>query len=378
MVRTKKNVVSKDKKNSIKRTRSNTVKKENTKKEISRALNIPLKDIVYINDTDVSISNYCVKHSKFITTKADLKNKIKKIKNNEHNKFICPICNPVDKTSSIQENEVRQFIEKELHIESKKLKIQKSEIDIYLPKYNLGIEYNGLWWHSSKFRKSNYHLNKTELSEKNNIKLLQIFEDEWTNKKEIVKAVIKSKLKIYNKKIFSRYCEIREVNMIEASSFLSENDLFGSSNTSINYGLYFKNELVSILSIKNINFNSYEIIGHCDKLNIYVSGSLDKLIKHFIYIHKPKSLIKNVDRRYSQGLSYKKIGFKNIKNTRPTFYYFSYKKKNMNRRTLANIIEQFPEYLTDTHDIPEENLMEELGYYRIYDCGCKKFVLNLK
>jgi len=378
MVRNKKNVGSRDKKHSIKRTRSNTLKKENTKKEISKALNIPIKNIIYLNDTQVSILNYCIKHPTFITTKNDLKNKISKIKNNEHSKLICPICNPIDKTSSIQENEVRHFIEKELHIESKKLKIQKSEIDIYLPEYNLGIEYNGLWWHSSKFRKSNYHLNKTELSEKNNIKLLQIFEDEWTNKKNIVKSIIKSKLKIYDKKIFARYCEIREVEMYQTHVFLDENNLFGSSDTLINYGLYFKNELVSILSIKKINFSSFEIIRHCDKLNTYVSGSLDKLIKHFIYIYKPKSLIMNVDRRYFQGNSYRKIGFKNIKNTRPSFFYFSYKKKNMNRKTLANIKEQYPDYLIDNQTNSEEMLMEQLGYYRIYDCGCKKFVLNLK
>ncbi len=378
MVKTIKNVASKNKKNTIKRTRSNTIKKGNTKKEISKALNIQLKDILYLNDIEVSISNYCVKHPTFIITKSDLKNKIRKIKNNEHNKLICPVCNPIDKSSSIQENEVRHFIEKELHIESKKIKLQKSEIDIYLPEHNLGIEYNGLWWHSSKFRKSNYHLNKTELSEKNNIKLLQIFEDEWTNKKDIVKSIIKSKLKIYDKKIYSRYCEVKEVEMLQASAFLAENDLFGSSNTLINYGLYFKNELVSILSIQKNNFNSYEITGHCDKLNVYVSGSLDKLIKHFIYIHKPKSLIKNVDRRYSQGESYRKIGFKNIKNTRPNFLYFSYKKKNMNRKSLATIKEQYPDYLIDYQANSEEILMEQLGYYRIYDCGCKKFVLNLK
>lgn len=273
---------------------------------------------------------------------------------------------------------MRQFVEKELHLKSKKLKIQKTEIDIYLPDYKLGIEFNGLWWHSSKYRKSDYHLNKTELSEKNNIKLLHIFEDEWIHKQDIVKATIKSKLKIYDKKIFSKNCIIKEVNMLDSISFLDTNNLFGSSNALINYGLYLKNELISIISLKEISKNSFEIVRHCDKLNICVSGSLNKLIQEFIYIYKPKTLIKNVDRRYSQGLSYKKIGFKCIKNTRPDFFYFTHKKKNVNRKTLADIKELHSTYLSGNQDKSEEVIMEELGYYRIYDCGCKKYVLNLK
>lgn len=309
MVRTKKDVILKDKKITIKRTRSNTSKNQNTKKEISKILNIQLKDIKYINDTDVSISNYCEKHKTFIINKNILNNKIKNIKHIDHNKLICPICNPIDKTSSIKENEVRQFIEQELHLKSKKLKIQKTEIDIYLPEYKLGIEFNGLWWHSSKYRKSNYHLNKTELSEKNNIELLHIFEDEWIHKQDIVKATIKSKLNIYKKKIFSKNCIIKEVDLFDASAFLDINNIFGSCNSCINYGLYFKNELVSIISLAAISKNSFEIIRYCDKLNTSVSDSLNKLLQQFIYIYKPKSILKNVDRRYSQGFLYQKILF---------------------------------------------------------------------
>ena len=327
MVRTKNDVISKDKKTTVKRIRSNVTKRDLFKKELSKTLTISLKDIVYIGDKDISISNYCEKHKTFIINKNDLKNKLKRCKNGEHNKFLCPICNPVDKNSSIQENEVRTFIEKELNVRTKKHKIQKTEIDIFLPEFNLGIEYNGLWWHSSKYRKSNYHLNKTEISEKNNIKLLHIFEDEWTNKQDIVKSIIKSKLKIYDRKIYSKNCIVKEVNMFDSASFSDTNDLFGSCNCLINYGLYIKDELVSIISLKEISNKCFEIVRHCDKLNVFVSGSLNKLIQHFIYIFKPRTLIKNVDRRYSQGFSYEKNGFKYIKNTRPNFFYFSHVRK---------------------------------------------------
>jgi hypothetical protein len=38
------------------------------------------------------------------------------------------------------------------------------------------------------YKDKNYHLNKTNLCNEKNIRLIHIFEDEWYNKKEIVKS----------------------------------------------------------------------------------------------------------------------------------------------------------------------------------------------
>ena len=45
-------------------------------------------------------------------------------------------------------------------------------------------------------KQENYHLLKTENSEKNNIKLIHIFEDEWTYKNEIIKSNILDSLNL--------------------------------------------------------------------------------------------------------------------------------------------------------------------------------------
>lgn len=67
-----------------------------------------------------------------------------------------------------------------------------SEIDIYLPEYNLGIEYNGIAYHHStlnsgisyydnSYVEPTYHSSKYELCLKNNINLIHIFEFEDFN-----------------------------------------------------------------------------------------------------------------------------------------------------------------------------------------------------
>lgn len=70
--------------------------------------------------------------------------------------------------------------------------IEGREIDIYMPSLKLGIEVDGLYWHSEDNGKGMmYHLHKTEECEKRGLRLVHIFEDEWTSKQDIVKARLK-------------------------------------------------------------------------------------------------------------------------------------------------------------------------------------------
>lgn len=72
------------------------------------------------------------------------------------------------------------------------------EIDIYFPQKKIGIEFNGLRWHTEWFgkREPDYHLKKTEECNHKGIGLIQIFEDEYVNKKQLVLNKIKHILNI--------------------------------------------------------------------------------------------------------------------------------------------------------------------------------------
>jgi len=96
-------------------------------------------------------------------------------------KIICRNCNPVEISKSSYEKELYAFI-KELGIQcytSNRKIIYPLELDIYIPKKNIAIEIDGLYWHSeAQGKDKNYHLNKTNLCEKQDIQLIHIFEDE--------------------------------------------------------------------------------------------------------------------------------------------------------------------------------------------------------
>ena len=270
------------------------------------------------------------------------------------------------------------------YVENDRNILNGKEIDIYIPNNNLGIEYDGLYWHSNAYKENNYHLNKTNDCEKQDIQLLHIFEDEWINKKEIVKSIIKSKLGLNDVRIYGRKCIIKEIDGRLCKEFLIENHVQGNINSKVKIGLFYDNKLVSVMTfgVKRIAMGckinidgEYEMHRFCNKLNTQVIGGASKLLKYFINTYNPKLILTFADRRYSNGNLYKQLGFEFIENTKPNYWYF--KSNDLNRYHRYNFRKDI--LVKDGFDATktEHQIMEERGFSRIYDSGNMKFILNL-
>lgn len=105
----------------------------------------------------------------------------------------CTICFPMNELKSIKEKELLNFIEKNYNgkiiLNDRKI-LNGKELDIYLPNLNLAFEFNGLYWHSNIYKNDNYHYNKIKDCLKNNIMLINIWEDEWIYNNEYIKKNI--------------------------------------------------------------------------------------------------------------------------------------------------------------------------------------------
>jgi very-short-patch-repair endonuclease len=255
----------------------------------------------------------------------------------------------------------------------------KYEIDLYLIDYNIGIELDGLYWHSELGggKQKFYHLDKTNYFKNKNIDILHFWETEWRHKKDIVLSIIKNKIG-KSKKIYGRKCTIKEVSSNDSRNFLDNNHLQGNVNSAIKIGLYYNNELVSLFTMGKPRMNKnyeYELLRFCNKLNYTVIGGFSKLLKYFIINYKPKNIITYADRRYSLGNLYSKNGFEFIRETNPNYYYmFDYTvietRHKYQKHKLNNILETF-----DSNKTEWDN-MQLNGYDRIWDCGNLVFVLN--
>lgn len=304
---------------------------------------------------------------------------------------ICRKCYPIVKNSKLEEI-IRDFInEKNIkHIDNDRTVLNGKEIDILLPDYGIGIEINGNYFHSENSGDKNkfYHINKSKFSNEKNIKLLQIFEDELLLKKEIVFSRLSNMLSL-NQKIFARNCEIKIVDKKTSSLFLNNNHLQGNSIDKIRFGLFYKNDLVGLMTFgekrkvlgNNKSLNSeYELVRYCNKLNITVVGGFSRLLKHFIKTYLPSKIETYADIRWS-GVNpeltvYYKNGFDFQHQTPPNYWYVN-KEHYLNRfhrfnfRKDALIKEGFDKNKT------EWMIMQEKNYDRIWDCGSLKFCLNL-
>jgi hypothetical protein len=281
------------------------------------------------------------------------------------------------------EKEVNSFINS-LNIdtiENDKSLIDK-EIDILIPEFNLGIEYNGLYWHSfglnkidQEFKYKIKHLEKTRLMEEKGFNLLQIFENEWSQKKDIWKSIIRNKLQKNSKVYYARKLTIKEVSSKDAKLFLESNHLQGSTPGKIKLGLYHENTLVSLMTFSVPRYDKsyeYELIRFCNILNTSVVGSASKLFKYFIRNYQPKSILSYANKRiaYSNKNLYLQLGFTFIGESLPSY---SYVKNGMvfNRSKFSKSkLKHLPNYKDSK---TEKQIMFENGYRKIYDCGNLKY-----
>jgi hypothetical protein len=259
------------------------------------------------------------------------------------------------------------------------------EIDVYVPNHKLGIELNGLYWHSEEHKDKNLHVKKANLADKAGIKLIQIFEDEFKQKKEIVINRLNNLLHLNENKIYARKCIVKYIDNTIKNNFLIKNHIQGNSNTSINLGLYYKEELVSVMTFskerlalgnKKSEDDVYELNRFCSISNTTIIGGAGKLLKYFIKNYNPKKIISYADRRWSSGNLYETLGFKFINNTNPNYWYtnnfinrehrFKYRKN-----VLKDKLENYDPNLTEIQN------MNNNGYVRIWDAGNKKYVMCL-
>lgn len=295
----------------------------------------------------------------------------------------CPFCLP--KRESKLELIICKFL-KDLGVDYLRndRKTFGCEIDILIPEFKLGIEIDGILWHS--FGKSKYSYlnnyekeNKNHLLEKRNIlkeegyTLLRFTDIEINNpvKLEIIKSFINGKLGLH-KKIFARKCELRSISQSELNSFLENNHLIGPINSKIKYGLFHNNELVMIASFGKKRFsktNDWELYRLCSKNNYTIVGGFSKLIKRFKKDYPTEKLYSFIDMRFSTGKGFEKIGFKIESYSPPNYFYFNRKTKDFKKRyqaqkhKLSTFLEFFDENLSET-----ENMYNH-DYRKFYDCG---------
>ena len=281
---------------------------------------------------------------------------------------------------SKSEKEILDFVRNECGFEDassdRKTLGSRNEIDIFIPEKSIGFEYDGLYWHSELTKDKKYHLDKTNKCKEHGVTLYHIFEDEWKYKRDIVESMIENILGKTPNRIFARKCKVMEVTSKECSDFLINNHIQGNCYGKVRIGLYYNEELVSVMLLGHSRHfagsgkEEWELLRMCSKIHYSIVGGSSKMFSYFIKTYNPQSIITFADKRWSVGNVYHKLGFMLYNESKPNYYYIigdkRYYRYNFRKQILIS-------KYGCPQDMTEKEFCYQQKWYRIYDCGCLCF-----
>ena len=253
--------------------------------------------------------------------------------------------------------------------------------DIVSHDHRLVIEFDGVYWHSSEYIDSSYHLSKSELAWNNGYRCIHIYSTEWENRRYCVEMLLRSVTKKIDRKVPGRNTTIRNISHIDADTFLGSHHIQGAV-AGEPVGLMFENKLCAVMVFKSLalsrekktNRNCAEIIRYATSDTVV--GGFSKLLKYFLRANPEiQKVVSYSDLRMFTGNVYEVSGFIKQYTTRPDYMYLErgklYHKSGYQKSKLAK---RFGAELVTGKT--EKQITEEQGIYRVYDCGKIKWLFT--
>lgn len=253
----------------------------------------------------------------------------------------CKRCNP-----SAPEKEIYSWVESLVGADNlvsndrthlKMLSERGQELDILVPSKNVAIEFNGHFHHSlqwltrkdletGKPRRSvaqakKYHYNKSVECERQGIRLIHIWDYEWTDprKQKVLKNIVLGALGMLPERYYARECEVKCYEQgcprwQELNQFFAENNIQGNRGGQFVFTLEKEGRILMAYKFgrpsggKAKQKYQYEMVRGASAPGVQVVGGASKLWKHFVDEKKPKSVVYYIDYNYFDGKSVKRLG----------------------------------------------------------------------
>lgn len=283
-------------------------------------------------------------------------------------------CVKCDDSVSVGQKEIYEFMKSLCSnvVQCDRTVISPLEIDVWAPDLAVAVEYNGLYWHSERFRDSKYHDEKSRKVKEKGASLLHVYSDEWSNKRNIVESMIERRLGVAHTKVYARKCEVVSMSVAQRRDFFEKSHISGDTRAKSSWGLVYEGKIVAAVSVRKPFHKKWnqrlEIARFSCSPKTTVIGALGKLSKHALAFAKSlklEGLMTYVDLGIGDGHSYKKVGYTVIGNTSPTFWWTDGLRR-YNRF----------KYKADARSgMTQEMVAKQSNVSKIY--GCRNLVLTL-
>lgn len=251
------------------------------------------------------------------------------------------------------------------------------ELDVYLPDIKTAIEYNGTYFHSEKFKDSDYHKNKLDRCAAAGVRLINVWEDDYRDNRELVHSMLAHKLGVsQQRRVSGNKTTVLQITNKEAFPFLNANHIQGQASGTYYLGLKEKSSdlLVAVMVLKRtkdiLSLERYAtaaiVMGGQSKILSYV----DKNIPY-------ETMITFADNSISDGKLYTGTGWVADKVLPPDYRYLV---NNRREHKFGYRLKRFREdpALKFEEGLSEKGLAELNGMLRIWDHGKVRYTRQPK
>ena len=268
----------------------------------------------------------------------------------------------------------------------------------------MGIEYNGIYWHSDERVDKSYHLHKYKLAKQQGIQLIQIWEDDWLQQPQRVIETLANKLHAtrnladvqqYTRPvpptIFARKLTFQPIPSVLAREILEEHHIQGPVTATYHFGLIdiTTNIAYAVLSVRSPSNNArmrrkegeWEIQRYAT--SAHIPGGFSKCLKHATaFIKERHTLTKWISfsaNDISDGTMYEVNGFTIDGEIPPNYSYaggFTNNKRVPKERFQKAKFKSTPG-LKYEEGLTERELARLNHLYRIYDAGKIRWVKDV-
>ena len=198
---------------------------------------------------------------------------------------------------------------------------------------------------------------------------MTVWEDDWRDRSDIVKCMIKHRLGISTRVLDARKMKVEKMTSKSARAFFDANHLDGHTPAKVTYGLIDQNgEHVAMMSLrrpfhKRLGVESFEVGRSACALGVVVRGWAGKLSRA-LHDHAVKegkrSLITYVDGRVGDGSGYKASGWTLLKpSTGLRFWWTDYKDR----------YDRFKYKVDSSRGLTQRQVADEAGVVPIFGCS---------
>lgn len=246
--------------------------------------------------------------------------------------------------------------------------IPPRELDVWVPSKKIAFEYHGAHWHSLARRSWNQRLKDHEkmlLLQELGVRLVQVYDYEWRERRTPMEGLIRQILGVPDSRRRIRPTfSISSFSCVSAFlkeyHYLGERQASGSLYIIANFGKKIVGAWVFVVEQKTLHWKRA-----CWHPNYKAWCPHEKALKMAIAETKPNKVISFSDNRLHMGDLYRVLGFSLEKEIDPDYVYTNGTKirHKFNFRVPAGI--------------DEIRQAAANNWYRLYDSGKKRWVLNL-